>query len=734
MRQLPAIALLALWSAVVPLTAPGQESLPLEVCALNEILPGTKIGSLHMEGDTAVGTNGVFVKYGTASLMADCATANMKTGEVTADGHVRIQQDDQVWAGEHIRYNFKTRQMQAEQFRTGKPPVFAVGEQLHGDLSNQVYVASHAFVTTDDIADPSLRIRASRITIVPGKYVEAWNAVAFVEGVPVFYFPYYRRELGKDGNNFNFLPGYRTAYGAFLLGTYTWHLNEAVDGKIHLDYRAQRGVGVGPDLNLHLGRGGEVAFQYYYLYDRKPDDSTNGTPWTDGIPNNRQRLHFTYQATPATNFNLKALVNYQSDPLVLHDYFESAYRDNPQPNTFIEANKYWNNWSLDALATPRINDFFDQVERLPDVKLIGHRQQIFNLPLFYESESSAGWYRRMYAETNGPTPLNYSAPRVDTFHQLLLPETLFGWLNIIPQAGGRYTWYGSEGGPGGTNGATGRWVFNTGVETSFKASQLWTGATNSLLAVDGLRHIVEPAIVYAYVPTPTRTPSQVPQFDTRSPAIELLPILFPDDNNIDSIDSENVLSFRLRNTLQTKRAGQIENLLDWNVRLDWRLNPNAGQSTFDDLHSKLDFRPRTWIGLQSELRYDINHSDLNMAFHQLMLEPSERWSWGIGHWYLRDEFLGTGNNLITSSLFFRMNDNWGARANHSYDVTRGRLQQQFYTLYRDMRCWTGALTLRVLDEGNGPKDITVAFTFSLKAAPRNHVGDDTIRPYHLVGG
>jgi LPS-assembly protein len=552
--------------------------------------------------------------------------------------------------------------------------------------------------------------------------------------VPVFYFPYYRRALGAGGNNFNFTPGYRSAYGGFLLNTYTWHLNNAVDGKIHLDYRELRGVGAGPELNLHLGRWGEATFQYYYLYDQRPDTSTStNIAWTNGIPRNRQRARFTYQATPATNLNLKALVNYQSDPLMLHDFFLSSYRNNPQPVSFVEVNKYWNNWSLDALATPRINDFFDQVERLPDVKLLGHRQQIFDTPLYYESESSAGWYRQMYAETNGPAPADYSAARVDTLQQLLLPHTFFGWLNIIPRVSGRYTWYGPEHGPGGTNDAASRWVFNAGGTASFKASQLWAGATNSLLAIDGLRHVIEPSATYAYVDNPTRTPSQLPQFDTQLPCPELLPVQFPAYNDIDAIDSRNVLSFGLRNTLQTKRAGQIENLLDWNLRLDWRLKPDAGQSTFDDLYSKLAFRPRTWIQLQSELRYDINHNELNMAFHQLMLEPNARWSWGLGHWYLRDGFLGTGNDLITSRMFYRLNNNWGAQASHYYNVTSGRLQEQFYTLYRDLRSWTGALTFRVMDEADGSKDYTVAFTFSLKAAPRSRLGDDTIQPYHLVG-
>ncbi len=747
MRQFYAIVLLAFLCGVFSTSARAEEQPSLVVQSLSQVITNAPEGHVDIDPGTgqAHGTN-VFIQYGAATLIADSATVNQQTGDVLADGHVRIEEGDQVWVGEHIRYNFKTHQMQSEQFRTGKPPAFADGQQLEGDITNKTYQARHAYVTTDDVSDPEIRVRSSHIKIVPGKYIEMWNAVLFVDGVPTFYFPYYRRELGPHANNFNFLPGYRTSYGPFLLNTYTWYLNDMLDGKMHLDYREKRGLGVGPDLNLHLGQWGNATFKYYYLHDERPDTSTNGTPWTGGIPEDRERYYLGYQATPATNLNLKALVNYQTDPLVLHDYFEGAYRDNPQPNTFIEVNKYWNNWSLDAETTPQLNDFFNQVERLPDVRLTGYRQQVFNTPLYYDSESSAGWYKMLFAETNGvlPPPA-YSASRADSFHQLLLPETFFGWLNVTPRAGGRFTYYSEETGPGGTNSEAYRRVFNTGVETSFKASQLWPDATNSLLAVNGLRHIIEPSVNYAYVPTPTTQPPQLPQFDSALPSLQLLPIQFPDYNNIDSIDSENVIRFGLRNTLQTLRNGQLDNLLDWNLTLDWRLTPGqyptnldepfSPQATFSDLYSAVTFKPRSWMVVDSQTRFDVNHGNLNLAFDQITFAPNERWSWGIGYWYLRSGFDGftEPNNYITSTYFYRLNDNWGLRMRHDYNVVDGRLQEQNYTVYRDMRSWTSALTFRVIDNTSGPTDFTVAFTFSLKARPKVHVGDDTVQPYHLVG-
>jgi len=753
MRNLSAIARLILFAAIFPFVSWAQEESSWEVGALNQILPGFVQGSLFFANGVWSGTNGIYVNHGDSFLIAESGTLNEQTGEVEADGHVRIESGDQIWVGEHIRYNFKTHQMQSEEFRTGRPPVFAAGRELEGNTTNRTYDARRLFITTDDISNPATRVRASRVRIVPGKYIEMWNAVLYVDGVPTFYFPYYKRNLGERANNFNFVPGDRTAYGPYLLNTYTWFLGDHTDGQIHLDYYERRGVGGGPDLNLQLGRWGDFVFKYYYLHD---DDSgasisTNSFANLGQIPANRQRFYFAWQATPFTNLNVKALVNYQSDPLMLHDFFEGDYTENPQPNTFVEANKYWEDWSLDAETTPRVNDFFDQVERLPDVKLTGFRQQVFDTPVYYDSESSAGYYRdvfagtneQLYVNTNGPFA-DYSAARADTYHQLLVPWKFFGWLDVTPRVGGRFTYYSAESSPGGTS-ETYRTVFNTGVETSFKASRLWAGATNSLFDIDGLRHIIEPSVNYVFVPDPSTPPSQLPQFDSALPSLLLLPVQFPDYNNIDSVDSENVIRFGLRNTLQTKRDGQLDNLLDWNVMLDWRLTPGQNptnldepfsqQATFSDLYSHLKFKPRSWIVLDSQLRYAINGGELNLAFHQLTFTPNERWSWGLGHWYLRSGFDGftESDNFITSTFFYRLNDNWGLRLEHDFNAADGRLQQQFYSLYRDFRSWTGALTFRVVDNGTGPEDFTIAFSFSLKAKPKLPLGGDAVSPYHLVG-
>jgi LPS-assembly protein len=745
MIKFPAILALIICAAVFTTAVSAEDTGDWVIQKLSDVLPGQVMGDIQYDfaNGTAFGTNGIYINYkeGEAELSADTASVNIKTGDVDADGHVRIESADLLWVGDHIHYNFKTKVMTSEQFRTGHLPIFAGGASVSGNSTNRVYVARQAYVTTDDFSDPEYEIRAATIKIIPGKSVQMWNAVAYLEGIPVFYFPYYERSLGPRANHFTTTPGYRSLYGAYLLNTYTWYFGDTADGKIHADERVLRGPGIGPEVNLHLGKWGNASVKYYYQYDNRPNYSTNAFPYYGNIPQNRQRFYLDWQATPATNLNLKALVNYQSDPLFLHDFFEGYYTQNPQPNTFVEANKHWENWSLDALATPRINSFFSQVERLPDVKLTGYRQQVLNTPVYYDSESSVGWYRAwdanatngLYAGTNGWYAA--SAARADTYHQLTLPLTFFNWLNVAPRVGGRLTYYSSQ---NLTNGLPSsdvfREVFNTGVKVSFQASQLWPNATNSLLEVDGLRHIIEPSADYVFVPDPSTPPAQLPQFDSALPSLMLQPVDFPDYNSIDSIDTMNVVRFGLRNILQTKRADGLEDLVNWNMLLDWRLDPRPGQSQLNDLYSALSVRPRSWLTLESQLRYDLESGNLNLAFHQITFTPSDRWSWGLSHWYLRSGFVGPNeNNFIASTFYFRLNDNWGLRFAHTFNAQTGTLQEQTYTIFRDLRSWTAALTFRAEAATGIPTDFTVAFALSLKAIPSTHVGEDALTSTHLVG-
>jgi LPS-assembly protein len=216
------------------------------------------------------------------------------------------------------------------------------------------------------------------------------------------------------------------------------------------------------------------------------------------------------------------------------------------------------------------------------------------------------------------------------------------------------------------------------------------------------------------------------------------PIDFPEMNAIDAIDAQNAIRFGLRNKIQTKRHGEVVDLVNWELYTDWRLSRRAvatSESSMSDIYSDLVFAPREWITFESQTRYDLDQRRFRLAWHTLTLIPSPEWSWSLGHYYVHDDpILGDGNNLITSSIYYRLNENWGVHAGHHFEARNGHMVEQFYSIYRDFRSWTGALTLRVNDNKRESDDFTIALTYSLKALPRFGLGSDSIRPASLFGG
>jgi hypothetical protein len=152
-------------------------------------------------------------------------------------------------------------------------------------------------------------------------------------------------------------------------------------------------------------------------------------------------------------------------------------------------------------------------------------------------------------------------------------------------------------------------------------------------------------------------------------------------------------------------------------------------------------RPRTWLVLDSSTRYDLPDHRWRDSVNSLTITPNNTWSFSLGYRYLMNndpEFLTVpgemlpGHNLVSGSLYYRMNENWGAHIMERYEAQNGVLQEQDYSIYRDLRSWTAALVFRLTQGVGQPNDFTVAITLSLKAFPRFPLGSDSDRPSNLT--
>src|SRR5581483_5927793 len=134
MTPLRAVLILTLGFLALPAALWGQQRTPSAIPWAITTLPGGSDIEYDLNTGEVRADNGVMVTYGDAVLTARKIVANPTNGVVVADGRVRIQQGDQLWASEHFLYNFCTKEIQGEQFRTGQAPLFIQGNGLSGDI------------------------------------------------------------------------------------------------------------------------------------------------------------------------------------------------------------------------------------------------------------------------------------------------------------------------------------------------------------------------------------------------------------------------------------------------------------------------------------------------------------------------------------------------------------------------------------------------------------------------
>jgi len=67
--------------------------------------------------------------------------------------------------------------------------------------------------------------------------------------------------------------------------------------------------------------------------------------------------------------------------------------------------------------------------------------------------------------------------------------------------------------------------------------------------------------------------------------------------------------------------------------------------------------------------------------------------------------------------YYRLDDNWGIGLQEQYEATTRELQEQRYSVYRDLTSWVASLGAVIRDNGT-KTEYGVLLTFTLKAFPK----------------
>ncbi len=714
----------------------------------------TADGETRFVGGVAVAENNVVIHYDTASIYADYAQYNPDTRDVLVVGNVRIFRDGHLFLGERALYNLETKLLRTGEFDSATFPYYFKGESI-SSLQGNAFAVRDAAVTTSDSSKPDYRVRAKKVTIHPNSHVVLTNATVYLGTTPVIWFPYIYQSLASN-EGFNITPGYDSNWGGYLLSQYGFPLTENLHGRLHLDLRTKRGVGTGLDILGDFGRGKKSSLHLQTYYAKDLDTGHNPTANAqEEIGSDRYRVSFQTRTYLTDDIYASVDFNKLSDRRLLRDFYPSEYRDNPQPDNVLSLTKRDENYALSAIVRGHPNSFFDTTQRLPEVVLDLKRQPLFGSGIFYEGETGIANLRRDFArvENVSTAPLqHYQAFRVDTFHQLLMPKTLGGWLSVVPRIGVRGTYY-SAGARSNfddvlesfqeqglnlnndarvlyqesTNSPVFRPVFNAGIESSFKFSREWEGVQKRAWGLDGLRHIVQPYTNFSYVYS-GKDPEDLLQFDRLNPSTQLPPIDFPQFTTIDTIPSWTIWRLGVRNRLQTRRDDITMNWLEMDTYFDVNLDrpdfPGAaeGAGTLSNLYNRLHWTPLPWLSVALDSQIPMASEGFFQFNSSVSFLVTRDLSLTLSHRYLDSNPYFADSNNVRLGGYYRINDNWGVSFREQYEFQDRVLEVQEYALHRDLSSWVASLGFQVRDNRNPTTDRKVLdygliLTFTLKELP-----------------
>ena len=750
----------------------------------------------------ATATGDVHIKYGDTEIAANRADYNASTGDVKATGNVTVIKAGATYKGESLVYNIQTGELHGNAVRSSL--IHEHGTLLYSlnDLDTETKTVeridgNNAFFTTHDLANPNYKIKARTMTIYPNDRIVMKNVKVYAGNTPIFWLPYLSQPL-DDEIGYKFTPGYSDLWGAYLLNQYGMIHGDHTLAQYKLDLRSTRGLAVGADLislkqkdNQHWGK-----IKFYYAFDADPTLSQAREDRT-GTPEGRYRINFQhriYITGPAERtWYVDFDINKMSDEFFYEDFFFEEYRTQREPDNQVSLVRSDPRYTATLMTKFQLNDFYRTDTRLPELAFDFTRQPVFNSGFFYQGNSSFGILEEKRGSREntdaelvldsadaflkseggdlgqtarrilGLDPLaaltgddvqpamdalrasltDVGFTRFHTYHEVLYPKTVFGWLTLVPRVGVGYQNYSSiDGGPKDL-GSDGRALFHAGFDASFKVSKTWEDVRNDRLGLDGLKHTVQPYINYSYLEADPI--DGLPRIDRDVPTTRPRPLDIPFYTGIDSLRSWNAARIGVRNLLQTRRdyssysededghfraanasAQQTYNWAGLNTYIDLFVEDPEFNRDVSNLFNELFWRPLPWLTFWADTQLPIGGGDANFteANYGITWMANKSLSITLGHQYISDHPFFENSSLVYSRLYARLNENWGVSMNHVYEMDDSTLEYQSYSVHRDLNSWVASLGALFRDN-RGVTDMGLIFSMTLKEFPQVSIPLDT---------
>ena len=422
------------------------------------------------------------------------------------------------------------------------------------------YILYDGFVTNCKLPKPWWRLTGPKIDIIPGDRAIAYKSYFKVRRFPILYAPAFYKSLEKLPRRSGLLTpnvGISSRFGKIINAGYFWAINRSFD----VTYRGQ----------LYTSRG----LRNHIDFRGKPNDKTSfnfifegikdrGALQEDGsrIKQGGYLMSLTARTDLKYGFEGHVNANYLSSftyrQAFSQSYNEAIYSEN---NAIGYLSKNWDAYTFHFVVS-RHQVFQSTAEgdeivisKLPSVEFNSRDKKISDkFPIWFSFDSSASLLRRQQPlfQTRAFMDRLDVAPRIMTAFR-------FGGFNFLPSVSARETHYNESRDPN-TFQVSGENAHREAIEFGFEMippsiektydAPKWLG--------EKLKHVIEPRASYRYV-RGVRDFNELIRFD-----------------QTELISNTNELEVSLINRFFTKRNGNVEEVLSWQLWQRRYFDPTFG--------------------------------------------------------------------------------------------------------------------------------------------------------------
>lgn len=708
--------------------------------------------------NTFILKNNVRISTGKGLITCDYAEVNTQTFDFKATGNVvatGLEAGAEIKA-ESIEGNIKTRLITMGAYEAKTGAWYLLGDKIESKEDKTITGYNVKFTTCDlgDLGHEShYHWKADKVIYNEDGSYDAEGITTYIADVPVFYLPYLTSHLEGSDGQFKVVPGYSSDWGAFLLVSRKIKVAPRATITPMVDYRTEDGVAFGLG-SESKGPNHEFKSLFYYIPEGEVDKDDLGR---FDEPDERYNVDVFHRWDIMDKLTWRLKLDLTSDIEYKEDYVEngSSFDQNFDSSiSYLDLEYLSDNYSLSLGANARLNDFDSTVERLPELRYDLPNYRIANSDFYYTNENKFGSYKAKWRDFDDDPVSDledYESARLDSLHAIHYNTKINNWLNFTPRAAVRLTYYSdtSDGDvsdqdlsrlisgndpyndPGYTynnyddDGDDAlRLVAEIGYELSFKAYKVNLDVQNEWMNVNGLRHVIEPYMNHNYIPYVSEDRENLYYFD-----------------ETDRIAEQHWVRTGVKNRFQTRRDGQVHNLVTVNTWVDFHLpsDEDDAREGVGDLGTNVTFDPRDNLSFESDIIVDLEENDVNIFSLTAAVGDPDKLQYTLNYLY-RNEFESQNlysnastmysstyassfsrfyeeRQTLTAGVRYRLWYNNFLSFRASYDPKENEFIRYMVELQRRLHAWTGAVRFEDYDD-----EYRIMVYFYLNAYPGSNIG------------